>query len=65
MRASVITEHAIAYTTRGHTWIFRFSAENDVLCVMAMAGMATDPQSGFTWVDAIRCKELVMNEVEE
>jgi hypothetical protein len=60
-----LMEHAIAYECRGHVWIFRFSAENDVLIVMTMAGMATDPQSSFTWVDAIRCKELVMNEVGE
>jgi len=65
MRNSVITEHAIAYTTRGHVWIFRFSAGNDVLTVMAMAGMATDPESGFNWTDALRCKQLVMEEVGE
>lgn len=60
-----IAEHAIAYTTRGQTFVFRFSPGNDVLCVMAMAGMAINPELDFNWTDAARCKELVMDEVGE
>lgn len=65
MRNSTIIEHAIAYKTRGHTWVFRFSEGNDVLVVMLFAGMAINPEVDFNWSDAINCKQLVMNEVGE
>jgi len=58
-----MTEHAIAYRTRGETFIFVFSEGNDVLCVMAMAGHAANGDLDFNWADAMRCKQLVMEEV--
>ncbi len=50
----------IMYCVRGETFIFRFNVLTELQIVMAIAGLAQNPEVDFTWSDAFIIKQLIL-----